>query len=198
MKISPGGRGATFVDAGRPHLDRRRDAEKALSRATRWPSRSSRPSTWPRPVGGRSDPAWRWLRRPNFGEKISRAPGWPPSPTSLSVLSPARAPPRPGGCSPPTLTTNPATPRGAAGRLRTDRPGPAVVRAPRRHPRRVHRARHFALLPYFWHNGQYPDSAEYQALFAGNFADYRLRINSLVDNPVELDLVQLRALPHHE
>src|SRR5664280_2266799 len=44
------------------------------------------------------------------------------------------------------LTTNPATPRGAAGRLRTDRPGPAVVRAPRRHPRRVHRARHFALL----------------------------------------------------
>src|SRR5664280_795359 len=96
------------------------------------------------------------------------------------------------------LTTNPATPRGAAGRLRTDRPGPAVVRAPRRHPRRVHRARHFALLPYFWHNGQYPDSAEYQALFAGNFADYRLRINGLVDNPVELDLVQLRALPHHE
>src|SRR5664280_659197 len=52
--------------------------------------------------------------------------------------------------------------------------------------------------PYFWHNGQYPDSAEYQALFAGNFADYRLRINGLVDNPVELDLVQLRALPHHE
>src|SRR5450756_1523795 len=52
--------------------------------------------------------------------------------------------------------------------------------------------------PYFWHNGQYPDSGEYQALFAGNFADYRLRINGLVDNPVELDLVQLRALPHHE
>ena len=52
--------------------------------------------------------------------------------------------------------------------------------------------------PYFWHNGQYPDSAEYQALSAGNFADYRLRINGLVDNPVELDLVQLRALPHHE
>ena len=52
--------------------------------------------------------------------------------------------------------------------------------------------------PYFWHNGQYPDSAEYQALFAGNFADYRLRINGLVDNPVELDLAQLRALPHHE
>jgi methionine sulfoxide reductase catalytic subunit len=52
--------------------------------------------------------------------------------------------------------------------------------------------------PYFWHNGQYPDSDEYKALFDGNFADYRLRINGLVDNPVELDLAQLRALPHQE
>ncbi len=52
--------------------------------------------------------------------------------------------------------------------------------------------------PYFWHNGQYPESEEYKALFEGNFADYRLRINGLVDNPVELDLTQLRALPYHE
>jgi sulfoxide reductase catalytic subunit YedY len=52
--------------------------------------------------------------------------------------------------------------------------------------------------PYFWHNGQYPDSDEYKALFDGNFADYRLRINGLVANPIELDLAQLRALPHHE
>jgi sulfoxide reductase catalytic subunit YedY len=36
------------------------------------------------------------------------------------------------------------------------------------------------------------------ALFDGRITDYRLRINGLVDNPVELDLVQLRALPHHE
>jgi hypothetical protein len=34
--------------------------------------------------------------------------------------------------------------------------------------------------PYLWHNGQYPDSEEYKALFDGNFADYRLRINGLV------------------
>ncbi|HEY9475060.1 MAG TPA: molybdopterin-dependent oxidoreductase [Mycobacteriales bacterium] len=54
------------------------------------------------------------------------------------------------------------------------------------------------LSPYFWHNGLYPDSDEYRAMFDGNFADYRLRINGLVENPVELDLVQLRALPHHE
>jgi thiosulfate reductase cytochrome b subunit len=52
--------------------------------------------------------------------------------------------------------------------------------------------------PYFWHNGQYPDSDEYKALFDGQFADYRLRINGLVERPVELDLTQLRALPHHE
>jgi methionine sulfoxide reductase catalytic subunit len=52
--------------------------------------------------------------------------------------------------------------------------------------------------PYFWHNGRYPDSEEYQGLAAGNFADYRLRINGLVDNPVDLDLRQLRALPCHE
>jgi methionine sulfoxide reductase catalytic subunit len=52
--------------------------------------------------------------------------------------------------------------------------------------------------PYFWHNGRYPDSDEYRALMAGGFADYRLRINGLVENPVELSLAQLRALPHHE
>ena len=52
--------------------------------------------------------------------------------------------------------------------------------------------------PYFWHNGMYPDSDEYKRLFDGNFADYRLRIHGLVDNPVELDLAQLRAMPYHE
>ncbi|MEJ7722193.1 MAG: molybdopterin-dependent oxidoreductase [Ilumatobacteraceae bacterium] len=52
--------------------------------------------------------------------------------------------------------------------------------------------------PYFWHNGMYPETDEYTALFEGNFADYRLRISGLVDNPVDLDLLELRALPHHE
>ena len=54
------------------------------------------------------------------------------------------------------------------------------------------------LSPYFWHNGKYPDSAEYAALRAGGFVDYRLRVDGLVDTPVELDLAQLRALPHHQ
>lgn len=52
--------------------------------------------------------------------------------------------------------------------------------------------------PYLWHNGKYPESEEYKALFDNNFADYRLRIDGLVDNSVELDLTQIRALPHHE
>jgi methionine sulfoxide reductase catalytic subunit len=52
--------------------------------------------------------------------------------------------------------------------------------------------------PYFWHNGQYPDSDEYRALRDGGFAEYRLRVNGLVENPVDLDLAQLRALPRHE
>src|SRR5664279_3222523 len=184
MKISPDGRGARppWTRVARTWIAVATPRRHCRARHDGLPEAQD-PPTWPRPVGGRSDPAWRWLRRPNFGERISRAPGWPPSPTSLSVLSPARAPHHPAfhgrldahltalcvrhhdtlalpaidvatHLEAPAplidalrqLTTNPATPRGAAGRLRTDRPGPAVVRAPRRHPRRVHRARHFALL----------------------------------------------------
>ena len=52
--------------------------------------------------------------------------------------------------------------------------------------------------PYLWHNGKYPETDEYKALYENNFADYRLRIGGLVDKPVDLDLTQLRALPHHE
>jgi len=52
--------------------------------------------------------------------------------------------------------------------------------------------------PYFWHNGKYPDSDEYRALFDSGFATYRLHIHGLVANPIELDLKQLRALPRHE
>ena len=52
--------------------------------------------------------------------------------------------------------------------------------------------------PYFWHNGVYPDSPQYQALQAGGFADYRLQIGGLVQHPVDLTLAQLRHLPAHE
>jgi DMSO/TMAO reductase YedYZ molybdopterin-dependent catalytic subunit/thiosulfate reductase cytochrome b subunit len=52
--------------------------------------------------------------------------------------------------------------------------------------------------PYFWHNGKYPESPEYRALFDSGFAGYRLRVHGLVENPVELSLEDLRALPYHE
>ena len=52
--------------------------------------------------------------------------------------------------------------------------------------------------PYFWHNGKYPQTDEYKALYDSNFADYRLKIGGLVKNPVELSLTQLRELPYHE
>jgi thiosulfate reductase cytochrome b subunit len=54
------------------------------------------------------------------------------------------------------------------------------------------------LSPYFWHNGKYPDTPEYRALFDGHFADWRLRIRGLVENPLDLSLAELRALPRHE
>lgn len=52
--------------------------------------------------------------------------------------------------------------------------------------------------PYFWHNGKYPASGEYRALFDGEFVDYRLHVGGLVANPVALSMADLRALPHHE
>jgi methionine sulfoxide reductase catalytic subunit len=52
--------------------------------------------------------------------------------------------------------------------------------------------------PYFWHNGKYPESPAYRALSDSHFAGYRLRIHGLVENPVELGLEELRALPRHE
>jgi DMSO/TMAO reductase YedYZ molybdopterin-dependent catalytic subunit/thiosulfate reductase cytochrome b subunit len=52
--------------------------------------------------------------------------------------------------------------------------------------------------PYFWHNGVYPDSARYRMLADGGFTDYRLHIHGLIDQPVDLSLAELRALPCHE
>ena len=54
------------------------------------------------------------------------------------------------------------------------------------------------LSPYFWHNGKYPESEEYQNLYMNGFADYRLEIAGLIDNPVALSLADLRAMPFHE
>jgi len=49
--------------------------------------------------------------------------------------------------------------------------------------------------PYFWTNGHIPKTEEYERLKAGNWSDYTLRIDGLVENPVELTYAQLRAMP---
>lgn len=52
--------------------------------------------------------------------------------------------------------------------------------------------------PYFWHNGAFPTTEEYRRLFDEGFASWRLHIQGLVENPVDLSLDDLRALPAHE
>ncbi|WP_427018755.1 molybdopterin-dependent oxidoreductase [Pseudarthrobacter sp. P1] len=52
--------------------------------------------------------------------------------------------------------------------------------------------------PYFWANGRVPDSDEYLSLQAGGFADYKLSVYGLVENPVQLSLPELRQLARHE
>jgi DMSO/TMAO reductase YedYZ molybdopterin-dependent catalytic subunit len=52
--------------------------------------------------------------------------------------------------------------------------------------------------PYFWHNGAFPTTDAYQKLYDEGFADWRLKVHGLVENPVELSLPELRRLPHHE
>jgi thiosulfate reductase cytochrome b subunit len=54
------------------------------------------------------------------------------------------------------------------------------------------------LSPYFWHNGHYPDSEENQALYDGDFADYRLHVGGLVEHPASISMDELRAMPYHE
>ena len=52
--------------------------------------------------------------------------------------------------------------------------------------------------PFFWTNGERPQSAEYAALQAAGWADYRLRVDGLVDNPVEIGYRQLLEMPRQE
>ena len=52
--------------------------------------------------------------------------------------------------------------------------------------------------PYFWTNGERPVSERYADLKAGGWQDYRLRIDGLVGNPVELSYRELLAMPRQE
>lgn len=52
--------------------------------------------------------------------------------------------------------------------------------------------------PYFWPNGAMPVSAEWKALADNDFADYRLKVGGLVENPVELSLDEIKTLGKQE
>ncbi len=52
------------------------------------------------------------------------------------------------------------------------------------------------LSPAFRANGSTsPDDPEYTAMVANNFADWRLKLDGLVENPAEYSLAELRAMP---
>ncbi|MGO9449714.1 MAG: molybdopterin-dependent oxidoreductase [Candidatus Binataceae bacterium] len=52
--------------------------------------------------------------------------------------------------------------------------------------------------PYFWPNGTMPDSPEFDALVTGEFANYRLRVDGMVENPMEFTFAELKAMPRQE
>jgi methionine sulfoxide reductase catalytic subunit len=52
--------------------------------------------------------------------------------------------------------------------------------------------------PYFWTNGEKPESEEYQRLKAGDWSEYRLRIDGLVQCPLDLSYAELLALPRQD
>ncbi len=47
---------------------------------------------------------------------------------------------------------------------------------------------------YFWPNGRMPDSKEWKDLAANDFKDYKLKIDGMVKNPVELSLDDLKKM----
>lgn len=47
---------------------------------------------------------------------------------------------------------------------------------------------------YFWLNGKIPESTIWEKMSQNNFADYKLKIAGLVENPVELSLEELKEL----
>jgi len=52
--------------------------------------------------------------------------------------------------------------------------------------------------PHFWPNGTMPSSAQFEALASSDFADYRLRVDGLVEKPTVLTFAELKAMPKQE
>jgi sulfoxide reductase catalytic subunit YedY len=54
------------------------------------------------------------------------------------------------------------------------------------------------IAPHLWPNGKMPETEQYEAMAADDFATYRLRIFGLVDEPRELTLAEVKSLPRQE
>ena len=52
--------------------------------------------------------------------------------------------------------------------------------------------------PCFWPNGTLPNSAEFDALVAGGFESFILRVGGLVETPKEFSYAELKAMPKQE
>ncbi|HLH62774.1 MAG TPA: molybdopterin-dependent oxidoreductase [Ktedonobacteraceae bacterium] len=51
------------------------------------------------------------------------------------------------------------------------------------------------ITPYFWVNGRPPETEEYRQLAQNNFLDWKLEVCGLVEQPLQLSLADLRAMP---
>ncbi len=54
------------------------------------------------------------------------------------------------------------------------------------------------IAPHLWPNGKMPGTEQYEAMAAGDFAAYRLRISGLVEHPLELSFGDVKALPRQD
>jgi len=52
--------------------------------------------------------------------------------------------------------------------------------------------------PYFWPNGKMPDRDDWKRMADNGFRDFRLRVEGLVENPVELSLADLESMGQTE
>lgn len=54
------------------------------------------------------------------------------------------------------------------------------------------------IAPFLWPNGLIPTSQEFEALKRSDYADFKLRVDGLVENPQEFSLADLKAMPKQE
>jgi thiosulfate reductase cytochrome b subunit len=54
------------------------------------------------------------------------------------------------------------------------------------------------IAPYLWPNGKMPETEQYEQMAENGFADYRLRLFGEVENPVDLTLAEIKAMPRQE